>query len=51
MEYKKIVISKWNAKSIENTEYLFFGCSKLISLPNISIWNTKNSENDYFMTA
>ena len=36
-------------KSIFNMSYLFFDCISLISLPDISKWNTKNVKNMSFM--
>ena len=33
---------KLNTYFVEDMSYLFYGCSSLISLPDISNWNTKN---------
>ena len=30
----------WNTEKIKNMSYLFYGCQKLLSLPDISKWNT-----------
>ena len=42
-EYNKVRIVKGNCYScLKNMSYMFYGCSSLISLPDISKWNTKN---------
>ena len=42
-EYNKVRIVKGNCYScLKNMRYMFYGCSSLISLPDISKWNTKN---------
>ena len=44
-EYNKVRIVKGNCYScLKNMRYMFYGCSSLISLPDISKWNTNNVE-------
>ena len=35
-------ISQWNTINITNINFIFYNCSKLISIPNISKWNLNN---------
>ena len=35
-------ISKWNTSNIDEMNSVFYGCSTLISLPNILKWNINN---------
>ncbi len=37
-----IYFNKFYRNNINNMAYMFYGCSSLISLPDISKWNTKN---------
>jgi len=54
MSYKcekiiEIIFSNFNVSNATNISYMFYYCSKLSTLPDISKWNTKNVTNMYEM--
>lgn len=38
-------LSLWESKNFCNISFLFHGCKKLTSFPNINIWNLDNIDN------
>jgi len=49
IERKELQLTKCNIDNFTNMSYLFFGCKYLLSLPDISKWNTNKITNIYFM--
>ena len=44
-------MSKWDTSNVQSMTHLFFNCSSLISLPDISKWNISNVQSMSFMFA
>ena len=44
-----LIIKLKGAEMLINMSYMFFNCSSLLSLPNISKWNTNNVTNMSYM--
>jgi len=42
-------ISKWDTNKVDVLSNMFYGCSSLTSLPDISIWNINNDASMIFM--
>ena len=40
---------KWNTANIKNMSFMFYDCSSVLNLPDMSKWNTSNVENMKYM--